>query len=256
MTKKKTQKKPAPKKPAKKPAGKAKNRTAGKAKNRTPKTRQSPTVAVTQPKRTYITFVLDYSGSMQNIRAETIEHVNEQIEAIIADSKGQETHVSLVTFNSQVECKFFNATLDKLKPLTLKTYNPDGWTAMLDGVGYAVERMVSEIPELEDENSAALVVVVSDGLENSSKKWDRPRLGQLIRKLQDTKRWTFSYLGANQDLAIIEDMGIPKGNICAFVADAAGMRNATAMSVQSTSSYLAARNRGETQSTNYYSPKS
>ncbi len=211
---------------------------------------------VVKPKHTFITFIIDYSGSMDSIRAETIEHVNEQIEEIQAKSKDQIVHISLITFNENVSCQFFNESLGKLKPLTLRTYRPSGSTAMLDAVGYAITRMDAEIAELEkDDQAAALIVIVSDGIENASKTWTRQTLARLIRRKQDTKRWTFTYLGANQDLAIIEEMGIPKGNVSAFVADADGMKVATAMSVQSTRSYLSARDIGETQVKNYYSPK-
>ena len=200
--------------------------------------------------KTHVAFVIDYSSSMQSIRKETIEHVNEQIDTIRAQAKDMETFVSLVKFNEQVNCDYMHKDLEHLQPLTINSYNPRGSTAMLDAVGYTLDRLAVEV-ELAPED-AVLVVVVSDGQENASHMYDADLVSQRVRKLQKTNQWTFSYLGANQDLATIENMGIPKGNICAFTADSAGMRNATTRSVDSATTYLSARRLGTTSVTGYY----
>ena len=205
------------------------------------------------PLKTYIFFVLDRSGSMESIRAETIEHFNEQIEQIQKDSTKLETKVSLITFNHDVDVKFFNQPLSKLKPITLRSYKPGGGTAMYDAVGIAIDQAEKEIKDIAKDDVAALVVILSDGQENSSKKYTRADIAERIQRLQDTKRWTFAYLGANQDLSKIQDeLNLMAGNVTAFVADVAGMKQATAMSVNSTSQYLSRRSRGITQTTDYY----
>jgi hypothetical protein len=255
-SKKKQTKKPAEKKKkiGKKPAKKAAKKTT-KSKKPVKKKRQTKSAkTVTKPIKTYIAMVLDKSSSMDSIRAEAIEHFNEQVEQIIADSQGLDTKVSLTIFNQDVEEVFFNEDVSTLKPLTLKTYRPSGMTAMIDAVGQTIDRLELN-KDIKDENVAVLVVIVSDGLENASKRYTRADLADRIQALQGTKRWTFTYLGANQDLAqIANDYNIPVGNITAFVADADGMKNATVMSVNSTSSYLSERRQGITQSTNYYKP--
>jgi uncharacterized protein YegL len=210
----------------------------------------------TKANKTYISLILDCSGSMETIRAETIEHFNEQIEQIIKDSKDLETRISLVTFNNEADIKFFNQPLSKLKPLTLQTYVPNGYTAMYDAIGSTLDRMTSEIGDINDKNVAALVVILSDGQENNSKKYSAEDIATKIKLLQGTDRWTFSYLGANQDLSEIQKrFNIPKGNISAFVASSSGMKRATAMSVGSTSRYLGLRSAGITYSNDYYGTK-
>lgn len=206
--------------------------------------------------KTRIFFVLDKSASMETIRSETIEHFNEQIEQVQKDSKDMETSVSLVVFDHKVEMQFFNQSLKKLKPLTLKTYHPSGSTAMYDAVGMTIDRAEKEIKDIAKKDVAILFVILSDGQENSSREYNRADVAERIQRLQETKRWTFAYLGANQDLSkVAEDLNLYEGNVQSFVADSKGVRAATAMSVDSTSRYMKSRSLGETQSKNYYEPK-
>lgn len=206
--------------------------------------------------KTHIFFVLDKSASMDMIRSETIEHFNEQIEQVQKDSQDMETSVSLVVFDHNVKTQFFNQPLKKLKPLTLKTYQPSGSTAMYDAVGITIDRAEKEIKDITKKDVAILFIIISDGQENSSKEYNRADIAERIQRLQETKRWTFAYLGANQDLSkVIEDLNLYEGNVQAFVADSQGVRAATAMSVNSTSRYMKSRSLGETQSKNYYESK-
>lgn len=233
--KKKLVKKPVKKSAKKKTSKKSNNKKVGK---------------------TFIALIVDKSGSMSSIRAEAIEHFNEQIEKIKEESKDINTYVTLVLFNHDVETKFFNQSVDRLEPLTMRTYTPDGMTAMYDAVGKTIDRMQNEIPELKNKDNAALVVVLSDGCENSSKNYTQADIAERVQKFQDTKRWTFAYLGANQDLSVVTDkLNIPRGNVSAFVATKSGMARATGMSVNSTRSYLQSRRIGSTQTQSYYTPK-
>jgi len=204
--------------------------------------------------KTYIALILDSSGSMASIKGETINHFNEQIEQIAKDSVGLDTSVSLATFNSEVDIKFFNNPVNDLKPLTLKTYFPNGYTSLYDAVGITVDRLLAECKDIKKKDTAVLVVILSDGQENSSQKYTIEDIAERIQELQNTKRWTFTYLGANQDLSKIEQqLHIPAGNISAFVANTAGMAAATNLSVGSSQSYMTSRRLGETQTYGYYS---
>jgi uncharacterized protein YegL len=205
--------------------------------------------------KTYIALILDASGSMASIKGETINHFNEQIEQIAKDSVGLDTSVSLTTFNGEVDVKFFDSPVDSLKPLTLKTYAPGGYTSLYDAVGTTVDRLLAECKDIKKKDTAVLIVILSDGQENSSQKYNVGDIAERIQELQNTKRWTFTYLGANQDLSkIAQQLHIPAGNISAFTADAIGMVAATNLSVGSSQSYMDSRREGTTQTIGYYSP--
>jgi hypothetical protein len=75
----------------------------------------------------------------------------------------------------------------------------------------------------DDEDTRYLVLVISDGQENDSKTHTYESVAELIQKRRATGRWTFSYMGANQDLGVIaERMSIPRSNIAAYSADSEG----------------------------------
>ena len=72
-----------------------------------------------------------------------------------------------------------------------------------------------------------VVVVFSDGAENSSFEYDRSRVFDLISQRQKEHQWAFVFLGANQDsYAAGRDMGIADGNTQNFAFDADGVKTA------------------------------
>jgi hypothetical protein len=146
---------------------------------------------------------------MVSIHEQTITHFNKQIEQISADSKGMETLVSLVTFNHDVTVDFFNESIGKIAPLDVLSYKPNGSTAMFDAVATIIDRPEKEVSDIKDENVAVLIVTLSDGQENASQKYTSSALAEKIQRLQSTNRWTFAYLGANQDLSKIQQLNIP-----------------------------------------------
>jgi hypothetical protein len=92
---------------------------------------------------------------------------------------------------------------------------PRGGTPLYDSMA----RLITELGEdlaakPEDERpSKVIVVVTTDGEENSSREWTHERLQELIKRQQDEWNWEFLFLSSEPkavDAAIA--MGIPRGN--------------------------------------------
>lgn len=178
-------------------------------------------------KAVQVAIVLDRSGSMEECRAETISGFNEYAAEIrrTARLEGLNARVTLVTFNSEVTPVYWSAPLDRLQPIDHSSYVPGGMTAMLDAVGTTIDRLAGDEPDSKDGHT--LVCIISDGLENASREYTAPAVAQRIRRLQETGRWTFTYLGSNQDLAKVSaDLGVPQTNVAAYAATPAGTRRA------------------------------
>ena len=80
------------------------------------------------------------------------------------------------------------------------------------------------------------------------------RLLMMKSKYPETGRWTFVYLGSNQDLSKIQqDLNIPKGNTQTFVNTPAGYAQAFTMTNKGLSNYMSSRARGVTCSSSFYS---
>jgi len=214
----------------------------------------------TGKRKAFIAFVVDESGSMQTGKAETISGINEQIQAIrntFRDSKDVEPIVSLIKFNESVNTVFVNKGLDDLNEFTEKDYTPNGMTAMYDGVGHILN-VLEQTEGIDEEDSSVLVVVVSDGHENSSREHSSESIAERVGKCNETKRWTFTYLGANQDLSqVSENTNIARGNTASFSASTSqGYNDAFQMHNASFGNYVGSVARGETVSTqSFYSPE-
>lgn len=226
---------------------KAKTGKRGKAKSTNKPKR--PTKVKT---RTHVAIVLDRSSSMQAIREETIAGFNRQVNTIRENAKDQEIRVSLVTFSDHSQEVFWNKDVEALKELNHGNYVPFGNTAMYDAVGNVLERLVN-LPDASDPNTAFLVLVVSDGQENCSRTFHSRTVAPLVKALTNTGRWTFTYVGANQDLTqISHELNIPLQNTMTWVASSAGSNQAWSNQQDASQVYFRSRAAGAMASTNFY----
>lgn len=172
-------------------------------------------------KKEYVLFVLDESGSMESIKKSTIDGVNEQIQELRKTSEIT-TFVSMIKFSSNVTTLYWNKPLEEVEQLSTENYIPNGMTAMLDAVGQGVSRLKNDTPT-EIDDVTFLVIIVSDGAENSSKEYTWDSVRKIISECKEDKKWTITYMGANQDLSAIRDnLSIPTGNIMFYQASSTG----------------------------------
>jgi len=224
--------------------------------------------------KTYVAIILDKSGSMDGIRNEARNHFNEQIEALKEESnspakvaknllkgkktQGLETKATFVTFNESIDMPIFNEDVNSLNELKPKDYIPGGMTALYDAMGFTIHKFLDEIPDINDPNVAVLFTVITDGQENASSDYSgeegRKKLKSQIEDLQATNRWTFTYLGANQDVLeeAVKGLSFMANNVQAWVSDPSGTRNATMRQISGTRSYYTARKMGRTSVANFY----
>ena len=97
-------------------------------------------------------------------------------------------------------------------------YQPEGMTALLDAVGGSIDRIEKQFgKELENDEISVVMVIITDGYENASKYFTYHMVAQTIVKLDETGKWTFSYLGADFDaIHTSKMMNIRKENVMNF----------------------------------------
>lgn len=188
----------------------------------------------------HIYFVLDRSGSMSAIRSDVIGGFN----TFLAEQRDSANCVmTLVQFDTQdpYEVVVDALPVAEVQPLSQRNFVPRGGTPLYDAMGHAIanatirsEQRVSAGQGAED----VLFVIFTDGMENSSREYDRQRLFGLIKKRED-KGWTFVYLGANQD-AYAEGggAGYAVGSTQAWAADDTGAEAAFRSLSRATKSYM------------------
>ena len=151
--------------------------------------------------RIFNLIIIDESGSMQSIKKEAIDSVNETIQTIRSAQKkheDQEHFVSLVTFNDDVKTIYECVSVDEVKELTAEAYCPDCCTALYDAMGISLNALHKKVAE----DDKVLVTVVTDGYENASKEYSGKAIKALVDELK-AKDWIFAYIGANQDVEAV-----------------------------------------------------
>ena len=201
-----------------------------------------------------VAIVLDESGSMDPMRKEAIDAFNDQIKTIKAGGEKQETTVSLVKFNTEVpEPVFWELPVENVRRITTRDYRPNGMTALLDAIGLTIDRLAA-LPDAEDSNTSFLVIIISDGEENNSKEFSHAAIAERIENLEKTERWTFVFLGANQDmLKVAQNFKITMMNVAEFQACPVGVRDASDRISKGISRHMTRKSMGMHASRDFFS---
>lgn len=151
---------------------------------------------MTNPDLTHIEFLLDRSGSMRSIADDIRGGFDTFMEKQRAEAG--ECTASLAQFDSRYEVMYTAVPLDEVEPLHLE---PRGSTAMLDAIGRSVTALGTRLAELPEEErpGSVIVMIMTDGLENSSREYTYDTIRKMIRHQEDVYDWTFMYVGADQD---------------------------------------------------------
>ncbi len=174
---------------------------------------------------TEIVFILDRSGSMHGLEADTIGGYNSFIEQQ-RKLPGQVV-LSTVLFDTRIDVLHDRADLASVPELTDRDYQTGGCTALLDAVGGALHHIgnVHKYAREEDRPAKTLVVITTDGMENASRRYSLPKVREMIERQRDKYGWEFIFLGANMD-AVQEAgrFGIDADSAVTYRNDSEGVR--------------------------------
>lgn len=143
---------------------------------------------------TYISAILDRSGSMAGQVDDTIEGYNKWRLATQKAAKGKDTEYSLVLFDDRVE-RPFQGAIKNAKRLTIETYYARGMTALYDALGGEILRLKDTVKKKD----RAIILVMTDGMENASREISLTRLADLVRAVDQAPNWSITFIGANID---------------------------------------------------------
>ena len=137
-------------------------------------------------------FLLDETGSMQVRKDETIVAVNNYFETL----REEKAVVTFATFDTAqgVNFRFTDTPAKDIPDLTDQSYRPNAMTPLHDAVG----KMIGEMSTQAKTDDKVLIVVVTDGEENSSREFNLAKVRELIHK-QEQAGWAFAYIGATSD---------------------------------------------------------
>lgn len=166
---------------------------------------------MTDPNSTLIAVLLDRSGSMSTIKSDMEGGFDAFIQTQRENaSPSNLIRVSLSQFDTKYETVYSNVPLVEVPPLEL---SPRGGTALMDGIGRMTNEIGEQLSALDEDQRPAkvLIVVITDGRENSSIEFTRAAVSELIARQEREWNWTYVFLGANMD-AVAEGTSIGFGS--------------------------------------------
>lgn len=171
---------------------------------------------------TELVFVLDKSGSMSGLEKDTIGGFN----AILQKQLVGEGTVTLTTilFDNEIELLHDRLPIEAVEPLTDHDYVVGGMTALMDAVGFAIQKIdkVQNKVKKTMRSDKVLFVITTDGMENSSRKYSSQQIKALIQGRKELG-WEFLFLGANIDVEeFAHSIGISEEHTVEFIADEQG----------------------------------
>ena len=181
---------------------------------------------------TEIVFILDRSGSMAGLEADTIGGYNSML-AKQKKEKG-EAIISTVLFDDRTEILHDRKNIQNVERITDEEYYVRGGTALLDAVGGAIHhisRIQKEMPE-EERPEKTLFIITTDGLENASRWYSYEKVKRMVEKKKKRNHWEFVFLGANIDaVEVAGRFGVAANRAVRYECDSVGTAlNFTVMS--------------------------
>ena len=174
-------------------------------------------------KKTEIVFILDRSGSMSGLEEDTIGGYNSMLKK--QQKEEGEALVTTVLFDHEYEIVHDRTKLKEISPLTEEEYFVRGSTALLDAVGMTIGKIANATKNTKKEHQAdkVMFVIITDGMENSSREYSYEKIKAMIEKQKEKDDWEFIFLGANIDaMATAAKFGINEDRAANYNSDSEG----------------------------------
>lgn len=172
---------------------------------------------------TEVVFILDRSGSMSGLEADTIGGFN----SMIAKQKKEEgeAYISTVLFDDTCEVLYDRVPVNKVEPMNDNQYYVRGCTALLDAIGGAIHHIgnVHKYAREEDRPEKTLFIITTDGMENASHQYSYEKVKEMVERQKEKYGWEFLFLGANIDaIDVAGKFGIDSNRALNYVSDHKG----------------------------------
>ncbi len=175
-------------------------------------------------KATELVFILDKSGSMAGLEKDTIGGFNSMLQK--QKRVAGDCRITTVLFDSSYELLHDRIDIRAVSPITEKEYQVGGATALLDAIGLTVDKLIAVQKNTAEPYRAenVIFVIITDGEENSSRRYPSDRVKAMIKREKEKYGWEFVFLGANIDaVETAGRFGIAPDRAVDYVPDAQGV---------------------------------
>ncbi|RFB18510.1 VWA domain-containing protein [Bacillus sp. HNG] len=172
---------------------------------------------------TELVFILDKSGSMAGLETDTIGGFNSMLKK---QKKAEgEARVTTVLFNHHYEILHDRINVKGISPITEEDYEVSGTTALLDAIGFTIQKInnVQKHTSKAERAEKVLFVITTDGMENASREFTAAKIKKMVQYQKEKYGWEFMFLGANIDaVATAAEFGIDEDFAVDYHADEQG----------------------------------
>jgi uncharacterized protein YegL len=158
---------------------------------------------------TELVFILDRSGSMSGLESDTIGGYNTLLQKQKAETG--DALITTVLFDDRIELLHDRIGVKGVQEVTEKEYFVRGSTALLDAIGYSIDKIVNTRRHTSESEQPekTMFVITTDGYENASKRFTYEQINHMITREQEKYGWEFLFIGANMDaVATAQRFGI------------------------------------------------
>ena len=176
---------------------------------------------------TEVVAILDMSGSMSSLKEDTIGSYNTMLKE--QQEKDRRMLVTTYVFNNDYHMVHDRVPISEVSMMTDKDYRPSGCTALLDTMGDAIRHIeqIHHYARAEDVPEHTVFFIITDGLENASRKYSSDDIKKLVGQKREASGWEFIYLASNIDaVETASHIGIPREMSVDYMPDVKGTRTA------------------------------
>lgn len=169
--------------------------------------------------------ILDRSGSMRELADDTIGGYNSFLDK--QKQNPGKAEVTTILFDDQYEIFSESVDINEAKHLTSEEYFARGTTALLDALGRTVSNTLGKMEKEKicPAKRRVLLLIMTDGLENSSREYNKSAVKSLIEATTKEYNWNYIFIGANIDsVSEAKSLGINAKNAANFSHDRTGIQ--------------------------------
>lgn len=174
---------------------------------------------------TEVAFILDRSGSMDHLTSDTIGGFNTFIDQ--QKQEAGECYLTTVLFDDRYDLLHDHINITEVKELTTRDYFARGMTALRDAIGKTINTVGARLASTSEEErpEKVIVVITTDGAENSSKEFTSEKIKEMIEHQETKYNWEFIFMGANIDsFGTAGGLGIDLNGVVDYSASSSGTK--------------------------------
>jgi hypothetical protein len=158
-----------------------------------------------QPKKktTYYHLVLDRSGSMSSCWREVRQVIDKQLldlKRIQEENSSSELIFSFCAFDNTLRFSQDLLPVNQAR-MDWELILPNASTSLNDAIGESIAYVKNKVgPALSEADADVIVLILTDGYENSSRIYSSKAVKELMEACEETGKWNFLFLGAGLDV--------------------------------------------------------